>query len=84
MTKHSLTTTELNIIQSEDDEREFLFSIGARSASLVVYLRIGDVGDADFVFAYRGTAKERLVIPRGRPVYAWTNTGTATMCTMRV
>lgn len=84
MTTHGLTTSESKIIESEDEERTFLFSVGAHSTTLVVYLRIGDVGAADYVFAYRGTAKERLVIPRGRPVYAWTNTGTATMCTMRV
>ncbi len=84
MTKHSLTTAELNIIESEDEERRFLFSIGARSASLVVYLRIGDVGDADYIFAYRGTANVELVIPRGRPVFTWTSAGTATMCTIRI
>lgn len=81
MTKHDLTTTELKVIESEDEERKYLISIGKRSASLQVYLRIGDVGDPDLIFAYHGYARERITVPKGRPLYAWTTNDTAELCT---
>lgn len=83
MTKHSLTTAELKVIESEDEERRYLISVGKRSERLVTYLRIGDVGDPDIIFAYNGYARERITVPKGRPLYAWTDAGTAELCTAK-
>lgn len=82
MTEHSLTTTELKIIEPDNDDRKYLIAVGARAASVRVYLRMNDTGDADFIFARDGAALVRLVLPAQRPLYAWTSTGTATATTM--
>lgn len=84
MTKHSLTTTKLKVIETEDDDRKYLLCSGLFDGCAVVYVRIGDAGDADAILAKEGTTAMELAIPSGRPVYAWTNAGTAELCTMKV
>ena len=83
MTKHDLTTAGLQIIQSEDDDRDFLFTAGAMTTAVVIYIRIGDVGDADFALRKTGRSMIRYTVPKGRPVYAWVDAGTAEIFTAR-
>lgn len=84
MAKHSLTTTEQEIIESEDEKRQYLFSTGLFNGCVVVYIRIGDVGDADAILAKDGSTAIEFSIPAKRPVYAWTNAGTAELCEAKV
>ena len=84
MTKHSLTIAELKVIESEDDPRLFLFSVGKLSGAEVVSVRIGDVGDAEFVLSDWSTSAIEYKVPAGRPVYAWTDAGTAELYTAKV
>lgn len=84
MTKHSLTTSESKIIESEDDKRCYLFTAGLFSGCVTVYLRIGDIGGADVMLTKEGTTALEFIVPRGRPVYAWTNAGTAELCETKV
>lgn len=83
MTNHSLTTTELKIIKTEDDERKYLFSSGKFSTAVLVYVRVGDVGDADVILCSTGTTALQYNVPAGRPVYAWTDAGTGELCTAK-
>lgn len=83
MTKHSLTTAQLKILNAADEERVYLFSVGLFSTAIAVYLRIGDVGDADAILCANATSALQLLIPSGRPVYAWTDAGTAELCSAK-
>lgn len=82
MTVHSLTTAELKIVEPDNDERKYLIAVGGRAASVRVYLRMNDTGDADFIFARDSAAMLRIVLPAQRPLYAWTTTSTATLTTL--
>lgn len=77
MTKYNLTTTELKIIKSEDEDRTFMFTVGVVATAIVAYIRIGDVGDADFALRKAGRTMISFMVPKGRPVFAWTDAGTA-------
>ena len=83
MTKHSLTIAELKIIEAEDEDRCFLLSAGLFGTAVVAYVRIGDVGDADAILSSAGITALSMKVPAGRPVYAWTDAGTAELCTAK-
>jgi len=77
MGKKALTTTETKIIEAEDEPRVFVLSGGLFSGADVVYVRRRDAGEADLILSATGDSVHRLHLPAGRPLFAWTNLGTA-------
>ena len=80
MTKHSLTTTETQIIEAEGERRRYIFSAGLFNGCEAVYVRLNDIGDPDFILDANGATIVEINVPGKRRVYAWTNAGTAELC----
>lgn len=77
MTRKSLTTTEIKIIESEDEDRVFMVAGSEYDGCDSIYIRRGDVGEADFALMRGGTTSGPINVPRQRAVYAWTSEGVA-------
>ena len=80
MTKHSLAITETQLIEAESERRRYIFSAGLFDGCEAIYVRINDVGDADFILDGNGSTIVEINVPGKRRVYAWTNAGTAELC----
>lgn len=78
--EHSLTSTAAQLYRSEDEERELLLSAGLFDGAVDVYVRTGDVGGAHVVLSKDGQTMITYKLPAGRPLFAWTNAGTAKLC----
>ena len=84
MTKHSISTTKEKILESADEPRTILFSAGEFSTAVAVYVATGETGDPDFVLCDEGTSAFLFTVPPMRSVFAWTDAGTAVLCTILI
>ena len=84
MTKHSLTTTALKVLEAADEPRAILFSAGEFSTAVAVYVRASASGDPDFVLCDEGTSAFLFTVPPKRSVFAWTDAGMAVLCTILI
>ncbi len=83
MTKHSLTTTALRIIEPTGFDRMYRISAGKFSTAVVVYLEVGNKGEADVILSANGSTQTTLFVPRGTEVQAWTDAGTAELAVLK-
>lgn len=80
MTTHSLTTTAAEVMEAEDEERIFLITAGDwNDSKRTIYIRFSDTGQADVLIYQTATGMQYMRVPKGRPIWAWTSYGTATL-----
>ena len=77
MSEHSLTTTPLQIVESEEEDRRFLVSATLFNGAVVAYVRLRDVGPADAGLVLNGSTMIQVMLPKNRRMDAWTNAGTS-------
>ena len=80
MTKHSLCSTHLQIMEAQSERRRYMFSAGLFDGCEAIYVRLNDAGDADFILDANGTTIVEVNVPGKRRIYAWTDAGTAELC----
>jgi hypothetical protein len=83
MTLFTVTTTEQKLLEPDNDDRDYIITVGDRDPQAQVYLRLSTTGDPDLILARYGSGVIRFKLPAKLPLYSWTEAQSSLLCLMQ-